>query len=172
MRRKLTDASIAQQVHIAHLNDFPPRLACHARRLVYFVLLAAKITIVGSWKWSVTTCCLKHKNSWIMVHEWVTSVINDKQALFNQTWEPWATYIKGYLYSTVISRSLHYLWSLGLLSSPLSPLLLFSFSFGLLLLPFSILFSQFLWIYGCIAGIVSLSHNYRKLSVFLYQKIQ
>lgn len=58
---KLTGAPIAQQVHVALLNDSPQGLSRPMRRLVHFVL-AAKVTIARSWKsTSIFFYRLKHK---------------------------------------------------------------------------------------------------------------
>lgn len=93
MLRKLTGLSIDQQPSLALLNDFPFRWPCLLKHLV-FVLLAAKTGTAGAWKTpSVFFRRMKYKVLWIMIHERVASIINDRQSPFESTWEPWATYI-------------------------------------------------------------------------------
>lgn len=65
------------------------------KRLIYFMLLMAKTPLEGAWKSlsSVSIRCIKHEIFWIMLHENVASIINEKQKLFEQTWEPLANHV-------------------------------------------------------------------------------
>lgn len=67
-----------QAPSIAHLNDLPGNMPWHTRHLVYFVLFAAKISIAGTWKSPSVSVRMKHKVSWLMLHEKVASIIIDE----------------------------------------------------------------------------------------------
>lgn len=73
----------------------------HQYTIYTVMFFSKKLSLLGSWKSSsVSISRLKHKVSWITVHERAASVINDKQALVDRTWEPWVTYIKAPLSSS------------------------------------------------------------------------
>lgn len=77
------------------LLNFPVREVPRAtQRLIFFIILGAKLTLAKAWKKSsVSTTLAKRKISWIMNQEKMASVVLDSSTKFKQIWEPWANYI-------------------------------------------------------------------------------
>lgn len=128
--RKLMGLPIAQQPHLTLLNDLPPGWPRPMKHLVYFNLLASKITIAGAWKTpSVSFRQLKHKISWITIYEMVASIVNDWYSMFEWTWEPWATFV--HTCSPIFNTRFHVVSWLLLYTLGLLPLSGYTFYIGL-----------------------------------------
>lgn len=87
--RQVTGVSIPQQLQ--PLSGIPRSL----QQLFLFFLfnLSVKISIAGAWKKPLVSLRrVKHKTTWIMVHEQIASEIN-KVHQFEKTWDPWDKYM-------------------------------------------------------------------------------
>lgn len=64
------------------------------KNLIYFIFVAAKITIAKSWKTkTIPFYILKAKLSWIMVNGCLSAILHDKISLFEKSWNPWIEYL-------------------------------------------------------------------------------
>lgn len=74
---------------------FSKNVPRHTQTLIYFIFLAAKITIATSWKSPVIDIAfMKHKLTWIMLNEKILSSLREKQFLFIEIWSAWLTYLQ------------------------------------------------------------------------------
>lgn len=91
---KIAERPVQASLLVALLN-FPVREVPRAtQRLIFFIILGAKLTLAKAWKKSsVSTTLAKRKISWIMNQEKMASMILDSSTKFKQIWEPWANYI-------------------------------------------------------------------------------
>lgn len=74
------------------MEDMFPR---HLRTLMFFIFTAAKITIARAWESPVISVTLvKHKISWIIINEKLTSILIVKQSKCEKAWNPWIQYLQ------------------------------------------------------------------------------
>lgn len=91
---KVTGVKVPKSPSVALLNFHIPKISKFTQKLIFFIFLGVKLTIAKSWKLpTVSFRAVKHKMSWIMSQEKMVSFLLDASQQFEETWEPWATYL-------------------------------------------------------------------------------
>lgn len=91
---KVTALTVPRSPLTALLNHQIPGAPKYKHKLIFFILLGAKLTLAKAWKLpKVSVIAAKRKISWIMAQEKMVSSMLDTSVRFEKTWEPWAKYV-------------------------------------------------------------------------------
>lgn len=87
--------SIPKNPKMAWFADLSDEIPKHLRTLIFFIYTEAKITIVQARRSPMINITLvKHKISWTMINEKLTSILRDKQTKFEKVRNPWIKYLQ------------------------------------------------------------------------------
>lgn len=90
----LTGTNLQKTQQQALLGKLVQEVPGHTRQLIAFVSIAERKAIARSWESpTVQFDLFKVKNSWILINENLSAILNDKMKRFEKTWDPWIKYL-------------------------------------------------------------------------------